>query len=428
MINVQKHGNTIVQLEHILLASLVLIIYSNSTIIRAYLIFVFPVVLLLLTIYVLLYNKPVYISHVDKLWYIVISYLLLSLPFSYDSKESLIFVSYFVIIILIMTLLKSSTNIQQGLIKLFYRFALLYSVITIISFFVRDLIPKYFSFLFFSERLLLIRNEINRGAFSGLAGEVANNMFSISIGLGVLLNNIIVNKKRSLINLTLIIIMVASLLLTQKRSVIVVLFLLLILMTVALKNNRTAVKRGYKLILTLIIIAILLASISLDFSTVFNRFTVGQGLNLSGRDDLWDFAKGMFFNKPWFGYGIGTYNTYCNEVGYFSNAMHAHNIYVQMLSELGIVGFIILMTAFLTTLMETVKIMRNTMKLTDKSELKVASLFSLYMQLFFLLYGFSGNPLYNFTQLFVYFIAVSIGQYVKIEINDNKGLLKRGII
>ena len=44
------------------------------------------------------------------------------------------------------------------------------------------------------------------------------------------------------------------------------------------------------------------------------------------------------------------------------------------------------------------------------------------------LYGFSGNPLYNFTQLFVYFIAVSIGQYVKIEINDNKGLLKRGII
>ncbi len=123
MINVQKHGNTIVQLEHILLASLVLIIYSNSTIIRAYLIFVFPVVLLLLTIYVLLYNKPVYISHVDKLWYIVISYLLLSLPFSYDSKESLIFVSYFVIIILIMTLLKSSTNIQQGLIKLFYRVA-----------------------------------------------------------------------------------------------------------------------------------------------------------------------------------------------------------------------------------------------------------------------------------------------------------------
>lgn len=415
-------------LRYIILVIFMLIIYSNATVIRRYLIIMYPLLLVFIIADVALYKKKLHINFIDVLWYLIFLYLLISLPFSYDFKESLIYIIYYVIMIIVMILLKSSKNIQQGLIKLFYRVALLYSVITIISFFVRDLIPKHFSFLFFSERLLLIRNEINRGAFSGLAGEVANNMFSISIGLGVLLNNIIVNKKRSLINLTLIIIMVASLLLTQKRSVIVVLFLLLILMTVALKNNRTAVKRGCKLILTLIIIAILLASISLDFSTVFNRFTVGQGLNLSGRDELWAYAKDMFLDRPLFGYGVGSYNIYCNNMGYFSGALHAHNIYIQMLAETGIVGFMLFMAAFLTTLMETVKIMRNTMKLTDKSELKVASLFSLYMQLFFLLYGFSGNPLYNFTQLFVYFIAVSIGQYVKIEINDNKGLLKRGII
>ena len=122
---------------------------------------------------------------------------------------------------------------------------------------------------------------------------------------------------------------------------------------------------------------------------------------------MWAYAKDMFLDRPLFGYGVGSYNIYCNNMGYFSGALHAHNIYIQMLAETGIVGFMLFMVAFISSLLKTVEITRKTMMTSNNSTLKVIILFSLYMQLFFLLYGFSGNPLYNFTQLFVYFIGIN---------------------
>lgn len=417
MYNELKNRNHRSLLDYAVLILFILIIYSNVTIIRGYLIFMLPLALLFLVIDVLLHKKKAYIKIIDKLWYLVFGYLLLSLIFSYEIKESLIYISYLLIMILIMTLLKSTRYIKHDLIKIFYVAAIVYSVITLSSLLVRDLIPNHFSFLFDSDRILMVRNEIRRGAFSGLAGEVSYNMFTISMGLGVVISNVIVSRKFSIKNIILVIIMIASLLLTQKRSVIVVLSLILIIMIIALKRNRIATKVVRKLILVLVVIGIILIIIIPDTLKVFNRFFEGGRLYLSGRDNLWDYAKGMFYDRPLFGYGIGTYNIYCNDMGYFSGAMHAHNIYLQLLAEVGIVGFMMFITVFVTSLAETIKIVRNAIKLSDNSALKVAALFSLYMQLFFLLYGIVGVPLYNYTQLFVYLIAISIGQHVKMEIS-----------
>ena len=421
-------GNHRSLLDYVILVFFMLIIYSNVTIIGPYKIIMFPVLLLLLVIHTLLHNKIVYINYIDKLWYLVFSYLVFLLPFSYDLKESMIFISYFVIIILIMSLLKSKKHVQQELMKIFYVVALLYSIITLSTFFYRDLIIKYFSFLFDNDRIFMIKKEISRGAFSGLAGEVSYNMFTISMGLGVVISNIIVKKKLSIFNIILIIIMSTSLLLTQKRSVIVVLFLILILMIRALKNDKKTIKKIRKLIFMLILIGIILVIIEPEIVKVFNRFFVDGELYLSQRDILWNYAIQMFYNKPLFGYGINTYNIYCNDRGYFIGARHAHNIYLQLLAETGIVGFAIFMTAFFVSLIETVKTIRNTIKLPDNLTLKVAAVFSLYVQLFFLLYGIVGLPLYNFTQLLVYLTAVSIGQYVKMEISFERGSLQSEIV
>lgn len=412
-------------LRYIILVIFMLIIYSNATVIRRYLIIMYPLLLVFIIADVALYKKKLHINFIDVLWYLIILYLLISLPFSYDFKESLIYIIYYVIMIIVMILLKSSKNIQLGLIKTFYIVAILYSVITLIAFFNHNLIINHFSFLFDYDRLLRIKTEISRNAFSGLAGEVSYNMFTIAVGFGIVISNLLVSKRLSKFNTVLVIIMAVSLLLTQKRSVIVVLFLILAFMIIVLRKNRAATKRTFKILLALVAIAIVVVIVFPDVLRVFNRFFVDDKLYLSGRNELWAYAKDMFLDRPLFGYGVGSYNIYCNNMGYFSGALHAHNIYIQMLAETGIVGFMLFMVAFISSLLKTVEITRKTMMTSNNSTLKVIILFSLYMQLFFLLYGFVGIPLYNFTQLLVYLISVSIIHYVKIGINADSCSLRK---
>ena len=412
-------------LRYIILVIFMLIIYSNATVIRGYLIIMYPLLLVFIIADVALYKKKLHINFIDVLWYLIILYLLISLPFSYDFKESLIHIIYYTIMIVVMTLLKSSKDMQLRLIKIFYVSAILYAMITLSSFFIRGLIPDYFNFLFDSDRIHRIESEISRGAFSGLAGEVSYNMYTIAVGFGIVISNLLVSKRLSKFNTVLVIIMAVSLLLTQKRSVIVVIFLILLFILIVLKNNKAVTKRAFKLLLALVAIAIVVVIVFPDVLRVFNRFFVDDKLYLSGRNELWAYAKDMFLDRPLFGYGVGSYNIYCNNMGYFSGALHAHNIYIQMLAETGIVGFMLFMVAFISSLLKTVEITRKTMMTSNNSTLKVIILFSLYMQLFFLLYGFVGIPLYNFTQLLVYLISVSIIHYVKIGINADSCSLRK---
>lgn len=399
----------------IILGLLIVIIYSNATIIRQRLIILFPMTAVLLIMGIIIFKKRIYINSVEILWYVIITYLIFMLPFSYDFKESLIFICYYVISIMLMTLLKSYKRIQLGLVKAFYYFSIIFSLITILSVFIQRLIPNYFPFLFDFERLSKIQYELNRHAFSGLAGEVSYNMFSISIGFGIVLSIFLVSRETSLYNKILIFLMGISLLLTQKRSVIVIIILLLAFMLFVLQDKRV-INRIVKVGLLLFIITIFLIIIFPDVLYMFDRFVRGGKLYLSGRDDLWRYALDMFMEKPLFGFGIGSYNIYCNNMGYFNGNRHAHNIYIQILAETGLFGIVLFGTVFLFSLFRTVKVTKTTMKLTNNNKLKVISLFSLYMQLFFLIYGIVGIPLYNFTQFLVYLLSVSISISVEKEI------------
>ena len=84
-------------LRYIILVIFMLIIYSNATVIRRYLIIMYPLLLVFIIADVALYKKKLHINFIDVLWYLIILYLLISLPFSYDFKESLIYIIYYVI-------------------------------------------------------------------------------------------------------------------------------------------------------------------------------------------------------------------------------------------------------------------------------------------------------------------------------------------
>ena len=74
----------------------------------------------------------------------------------------------------------------------------------------------------------------------------------------------------------------------------------------------------------------------------------------------------------------------------------AHNIYLQVFAELGVIGIITLLTILLTNLINTIRRKNNETVLT-----------SIYFQTFFIIYGLSGNPMYLFTTLAIYFMFTS---------------------
>lgn len=401
-------------LDITVLVLLIIIIFSNATVLRRYLIIMFPLAAIMLAFSIIIRKREIHINIQDVLWYLVLMYLIIMLPFSYNIKESLIHVCYYGVSVIIMVLLRSKANILLTLIKSFKIIATIFSVVTILSFINKNIIPTRFHFMFDYDRLLKINHEIGKNAFSGLAGEVSYNMFSIAIGFGIIVSSYLIYKKSTLSYNTLILIMCFALLLTQKRSILVILLLTIIFLMLVLLD-KSVTKKVFKIIAIFLFLIMFIFFAFPNVLRIFERFFIGGQLYLSGRNTLWSYAMDMFLERPLFGYGMGSYNIYCNYMGYFAGKQHAHNIYFQLLAETGLVGFLLFSSVFIFSLFKTIRLIKKTVKLTNNYQLRVLSVFSLYLQLFFLIYGLVGIPLYNFTQFLVYLISISISAYVEKE-------------
>lgn len=102
-------------------------------------------------------------------------------------------------------------------------------------------------------------------------------------------------------------------------------------------NRRAALFGG--LAVTAIVVAIFVAGIRRDddvFSSVIEADSAGQRAN---RASNWDAALERFVERPWFGHGLGGY--YISGFSRPGDAVWAHNLVLELLSETGVVGTII---------------------------------------------------------------------------------------
>ena len=106
-------------------------------------------------------------------------------------------------------------------------------------------------------------------------------------------------------------------------------------------------------------------------------------------------------------------------VEYDANSDATHNIYLELLCETGIVGLILFMFPILTEYVKTIKLLYHTNNMQVKKYLRI----SLYMQTFFLVYGITGNPLYDHNFLFAYFWAIAIYEMCAYKIST----MRKGI-
>ena len=143
--------------------------------------------------------------------------------------------------------------------------------------------------------------------------------------------------------------------------------------------------------------------------TVVGRFidTADSGDISSGRIDVWMNAIETISSHTFIGIG---WEQYVNQGGWFWNI---HNIYLQLYIETGILGSIFYIGWFTFHLCRTWRLysyMRINEKYYSKNDVCFIN-FSLAMQILFLLYGFTGNPLYEAIMYVPYFIACAISVY-----------------
>ena len=357
---------------------------------------------------------------------------------NYDIKHgSYYYIISFWSIWLMMIMGKRLNSWQNELYILVQVFTMFYAVMTILTFVSPVLYFKFVLPLFDIESQKQLIKAYQNGFMAGFTDHYSTNGMYLSIGLGAFAAKLL-NNLKSLKNITCTVIMLSALLLTGKRGPLLFSIIAIVFIYYFFKANKPK-GRILKIISLILlgVIALLIASIWIpQLLNVVNRFfsESDSGDVTAGRGPLYALAYRLFKEKPIFGHGWGSYPSYYYEnLGKYMTVYkyrHAHNIYLQLLCEVGIVGFTLYVAFFLYNLFNAItlfKAYRKNEKVFPQSAKNIMP-FCLFVQVFFILYGMTGNPLYDVATLFPYYFSIMYIDYYKgnmISMNDFNYLFKK---
>lgn len=202
-------------------------------------------------------------------------------------------------------------------------------------------------------------------------------------------------------NLSLAILGIIGIFFAGKRSGIIILVISLIVLFLFSFEKRKGIPKSWKyFVICLSIIGIyLLLFTSMGKGILEKNITLSSSGDITnGRSSLNSQMFNLFLDNPILGIGpLATLDYTGENLG--------HNIYLQYLSESGIIGFICLISLIVGNVYKTIKCINHS-NLVGNNDLY----FSLLIQVFVIVYGFLGNPFYNIIFLIPYALfTTSIG-------------------
>lgn len=288
---------------------------------------------------------------------------------------------------------------ESGWIKLMVKSLIFVSLIFLIGSLIQLISPE----LILNLNQIHLQPEQFRSARSYIAGGVLTGFVFNPAGNGYILTILLIIsflyefkiKKLSykIINGAFFIFLYYLIFLTNKRGFL--LFSLIILLYLIFR----IFKQKYKIIVPVIFVIIL-------FYIMLNYTEAGQELLIrtSSQDDITT-GRTPAYNAMWQGFtnrpllGNGTFSTLS-----MIDLFHGHNIYLQILNEQGIIGLIIFTLVLLINFIGTDRLIVNSNCIDDKMLL----MFSASVQLLFILWGLTGNPIYDIYPFMVYIIGIAI--------------------
>jgi len=251
-----------------------------------------------------------------------------------------------------------------------------------------------------SEKFEMFYNFFRSGVLVGFSYQTAIVAFYCSIFIGINVSYFFCYKSENTLikNIFLLMFSVLALIViffTSKRSFILYsVFLVLLLCCFFCR------KHIFKLIFYGTFLAIGLYELLINTKAGQRMIERSQGDSITtGRDILAKRMIGFFCESPIFGNGLAS------TLSLITDYTNGHNIYIQILSETGILGFVLLISFFVINIKVAFKELINNVNDNQRCFI-FSSCFCI--EIIFLLWGFTGNPLYDVYPLFVYMSSIGV--------------------
>lgn len=362
---------------------------------------IIAVIIVLLLILGLFRGKIIYIGVGSLIWLPFIIYTIIG----YLINKQLVYSLYWLSCLLALLLAYKMNDFSETIIKLIYVIGIFFTVGVFFEFFFHGLYDRYIATLYKTADRMILIGHSNYG-FAGFTYQLDTTAIGVMFALGIFLY--FFRKKYDVAkNVIICIIFLLAILLTGKRIFIAAAIVVPLIISFSTEEN--GIKRSYKILGVILIVALgvyfILSNAQILYnSKLFHRIgstiiEYQKGLDYSaGRNNFAKIAISLFKKSPIWGIGPG------NFIIQSKLGTDAHNTYLQVLCEQGIIGGIFYVFALVSTLFFTIKKIRNC---EDEHILSVSKI-SLFIQLTYILHGFTGNTNINLYGYMMYYISLSL--------------------
>lgn len=310
--------------------------------------------------------------------------------------------------------------------KLTRIYALLHALATIVFYYNASLYNRFARLMFSGTALNDILRYYRKGWMSGLSAHFSTN--GMILGIGVLfwieyiLDAIRTKSKKGrkfYVSIVATLAIVYALILSSKRSPLLA-AVIAVAATMIIYRKKNVGKRILVLLVTCILIFAAYQYLSnyipglttlVDKSEALEETSAGI---LNGRSGLWNLAIDMFKSNPIFGCGYGSYKIYATNRGAITTT--AHNFYLQILAELGIVGFVLYVGAFCfgtTQALRGLQMVESCEKMENLPQIRMTMCVALEVQIFVLIYNMTSTALSYYYIMVPYFLACAATRFVR---------------
>lgn len=321
----------------------------------------------------------------------------------------------FIAIAMFFLLVRNQDSWHKLIMPIIWFWVAIHTIVTLLEYAIPGFYMSQIFPLMPSYAEMHLRSVFKLGYMPGLAVHYSTNGMYLAVGLIISGISLLFSKAHKRIRAIVFIVTVVALLLTGKRGLIIFPAAALA-MVYYLYNSDKPLSRFGKIIV-LAIAVIVLFTIGSTFipsiSNFINRFveTSEAGDVSLGRLEQWALALNVFSHNWLFGTGWDSFKYLYK--AQFGTILNVHNIYIQLLSENGIIGAFPFFAFFIVAFCRAIKSLIYLRKYyTGKyyaGEFYIG--LSLAMQCFFLLYGMTGNPLYDQQVFYPYIVSIAAGEF-----------------
>ena len=258
------------------------------------------------------------------------------------------------------------------------------------------------------EKYTIFNNFYISNIITGFSFQTGISGYYLTVFFGFIICYLLCNKKKSAILKVLLVLLLLLtyylVFLTGKRV-----FVLFIPFFSFAALCITQKKHFFKILFFTIVLALVVVVLfnnTVEGARILARFQSDSWS--SGRTTIYSEMLNYFALKPVFGNGA------TSSLTLITKAQNGHNIYLQVLMEGGLVGFLI----FFVSLVLIIRAAYSGIKISQCKDYCV--LVSVFIIVVFLAWGLSGNPLYDVYPLLPFFLAASILENYGVKIYAKK--------